>query len=154
MNRRPNGSFRDWMRDEADEAAAVREEFVAIGRDARELARGEVELARAEMREQFQAAVRGAIFGGIALVAAMLALVWVFVLEMLILDEVMPLWAAALITLATLAVLAAVVGLLAYGQFKRVTVVPRKTVNSVKEDIRWLKDQMRSLRTSSASETR
>src|SRR6185437_7616226 len=108
-------------------------EMAGIAGDLRQLAATEVELAKAELGEQVGLARNIAIAGGIALVAAMLGLVFVFVTIMVALAAVMPWPAAALITTVLLFGIAGVGGLLVYTWFKRLTVVPKKTISSVRE---------------------
>jgi hypothetical protein len=38
--------------------------------------------------------------------------------------------------------LTALLGLAAYSQFKQITVAPKKTIDSVNEDMRWARDRM------------
>ena len=85
-----------------------------------------------------------AIFGGVALVAAMLGLLFVFVTIMVALAAIMPWPAAALLTTVLLLLIAGGAGLFAYTKFKQLTVVPKKTIRSVREDVRWAKEQLRS----------
>ena len=58
------------------------------------------------------------------------------------LDEVMPTWAAALCVTALWVVVAVPLALYARTKIQEVgTPVPEKTLESVKEDVAWLKDQ-------------
>ena len=53
---------------------------------------------------------------------------------------VVPAWAAALIVAGALLVLAALIGLIGYGQLKRgVPLTPTETIDSVKEDVRAIR---------------
>lgn len=134
-----------------DEARGLGEETAGIAADLRSLLQSEVELAKAEMREQAGLAAKIAAWGAIALVMSMVMTVFVFLTVFFALDTVMPDWLAALVTTALLAVLAAFAGWMAYSRVKSMTVVPKKTIDSVKEDVRWAKGQLRSSPTSSAS---
>jgi uncharacterized membrane protein YqjE len=109
------------------------------------LVRQELELAKAEMTEKGRTAGPGigmvGAAGGLALLAAG-ALTAFFIL---VLDEVMPDWFAALIV-------AVVYGLVAFVLFERgkerveeaSPPIPQQTVDSVKEDVEWAKSQARS----------
>ncbi len=143
----------DQFRRGRDEARALGEEFAAIAEDMRQLARMEVELAKAEVREQIQLATRAAIYGGIAAVLALMTLGFLLLALRDLLDLWMPAWAASLITAGVALVIAAIVGWLAYNRVKQITVVPKKTMSSVKEDVQWAKDQLRSSATLSANGT-
>ena len=147
-------SFGDQFRRGREEARSIGEEFAGIAEDVRNLARSEVELARTEMREQMQLAIRIAIWGGIAAVIALITLGLVFLSIRDVLDIWLYKWAATLITTGIALLLAAIAGLIAYQRVKQLTVVPKKTMSSVKEDVRWAKDQVKSSATLSASGSR
>ncbi|HMS60455.1 MAG TPA: phage holin family protein [Tepidiformaceae bacterium] len=149
----PESSLGDAMRRGREELRDVGDEFAGIVSDLREIARGEVELAKAEMGEQVSALVRTAIWGGVAAVLGLLALTWVFVTMTLVLDTFMDAWAAAAVTLGVLAVLTIGAGLAAASRMKQVTIVPKRTVHSVREDVQWAKDQLKSRQTTSAGAT-
>lgn len=149
----PESSLGDAMRRGREELRDVGDEFAGIVSDLREIARGEVELAKAEMGEQVSALVRTAIWGGVAAVLGLLALTWVFVTMALVLDTFMDAWAAAAVTLGVLAVLTIGAGLAAASRMKQVTIVPKRTVHSVREDVQWAKDQLKSRQTTSAGAT-
>jgi uncharacterized membrane protein YqjE len=105
-----------------------------------ELVRQEVELAKAEMAEKGRKAGIGAGFLGGAGVAGLAALGALTALLILALDRVMPAWAAALIVTALWAAVAGVLALRGRQKVREVgRPVPEKTVDSVKEDVEWLK---------------
>lgn len=147
-------SFGEQFRRGRDEARQIGEEFAGIAEDMRQLARSEVELAKAEVREQIQLVTRAAIYGAVAAVVALIALGLLFITLRDVLDLWMPTWAASLITTGVALLVAAIGGWLAYIRIKQVTVVPKKTMSSVKEDVQWARDQLRSSATLSTSGTR
>jgi uncharacterized membrane protein YqjE len=129
----------------------VRGDLTAGARDAREIAVEftdllikETELAKAEVSEAMVALRKSAISGAIALVLGILALVFVPLTLMFVFDTFMPLWGAALLTTMLLFVCVAIAGLVAYSMFKRSSPVPKRTIESVQEDLRWLREQMTS----------
>ncbi len=127
-----------------DELRRIRSDFMAIAGDVRILAQKETELARAELMEQVDHVKRGAILGGVALVASALALIFLFVTVMLVLNTFMPLWLAAVFTTLIIAGAAIFTGSLAMQQFKRFSLKPARTLASVREDVEWARNQMRS----------
>ncbi len=143
----------DQYRRGKDELRLISEELAGIVQDVRNITRTELELARTELKEQAKVVTTVAIWGGIAALMALVALIFAFTTLMFVLDEAMPLWAAALVTFATLAVLTTIAGAIAFGAVKRLTVVPAKTISSVKEDVRWAGVQLKSSLTSNASDT-
>lgn len=119
--------------------------FSDLGRQLRELVTDEVALAKAEVREKadqvsgsarlFGLAVALAHAGGLTLVAAVvLGLMAAFALSA---------WVASLIVAVLL--LAAAGGLFLAGraQFRRRPLAPRQTIDSLKENVEWLKSHAR-----------
>ena len=109
------------------------------------LVKQELELAKAEVREKGKKAGVGVGMWGAAGVAALLALGAFTAFLILVLDGVMPNWLAALIVAAAYGAIAAV---LYYQGREKVeeagSPVPEQTVETLKEDVQWAKDQTRS----------
>jgi uncharacterized membrane protein YqjE len=103
--------------------------------------RSEVRLAKAEMREELSksaaAAKLMAIGGGLALFAAGFMLVSIA----LLLAMVMPAWLATLIVGAVLGVVGMV--FLSKGKSQMSVPKPQKTIDNVKENMEWMKNQTR-----------
>lgn len=116
-----------------------------LSRDVSTLVRQEVELAKTEMAEKGRKAGPAAGMLGGAGVAGLATLGTLAAFLILVLDVVMPAWGAALIVTA---LWAAVAGMLALrGREKAHEIgkpIPEKTVDSVKEDVKWLKGRKRS----------
>jgi VIT1/CCC1 family predicted Fe2+/Mn2+ transporter len=118
-----------------------------LTRDLSLLVRQEVELAKAEMREKGKVALPGlGMIGGAAvaaLCAAGAATAFLVLLFALFLDS----WLAALVVAVVLAVVG---GALAFLGKERVSQagapIPEQTIENVKEDAQWLKEQARSAR--------
>jgi uncharacterized membrane protein YqjE len=108
------------------------------------LARQEIELAKAEMAEKGRRAGLGLGLVAAAGVSALLALGTLTACVVLALDGAMPAWLAALIVALAWSVVAAVLASVGKQKTEQAgTPVPEQTVESVKEDIKWLKDQTR-----------
>lgn len=132
-------SLRDQLTRGREEVQQVRIDFMAIAGDVQVLARKEVELARAELSEQVAHVTRGAALGGVALVMALLTLVFVGITTMLVLDTFLPIWLAALITTLAVAAIAVIAGVVAMRQFKSISLTPKRTMQSIREDIQWVR---------------
>lgn len=109
---------------------------------ASELAQHEVRLARLEMQAKARTAARGGAMiagGGLLAYAGVIALVFALVWA---LDIVLPLWAAALI--AGIVVVAIGAGIVWTGlqQLRNDGVLPKKTIESMKENATWAKRQV------------
>jgi Putative Actinobacterial Holin-X, holin superfamily III len=101
-----------------------------------------VELAKAEMTEKGKKAGVGVGAAAAAGIAGLLALGAFTAFLIVVLDEVMPTWAAALCVTALWVLVAVPLALYARSKIQEVgTPVPEKTLESVKEDVAWLKDQ-------------
>jgi Flp pilus assembly protein TadB len=108
----------------------------------------ELELAKAELQQKGRQAGQGAgMFGGAGALglAALGALTACFILA---LDLIMPAWLAALIVAVVYGIVAFVLVKQGQARIKRATPpVPEQTIETVKEDVEWAKNQMRSDRT-------
>jgi uncharacterized membrane protein YqjE len=129
----------------------VKEDITAGSRDARELAlefgdllMREADLARAEVIEELDTVRRAAILGAVAALLAALGLVFVPLTLMFVFDTFMPLWSAAFVTTLLLALATIAAGFMAYRLFKQFSPAPKRAIASLQEDVRWLREQMRS----------
>jgi len=116
-----------------------------LSRDISTLVRQELDLARAEMREKAKTAGPGlGMFGG-AGVFALAALGALTAFLILLLDLAMPAWAAALIVTALWAAVAGVLYVTGRERVKEAgKPVPEQTVETVKEDVDFAKEMLRS----------
>jgi uncharacterized membrane protein YqjE len=133
----------------SDQFAPTNESQPGIGasigellRDLQEMVRGEVALARAEIRDDVDAIKSGvmamavaALLGVTALIFLMLALTW-------FLDNWLEQWLAALAVGAGLLIIAAVMGMSAKKRLSAASLRPDQTVESMKENAQWVKTQM------------
>lgn len=105
------------------------------------LTRQELALAKAELRAEAKQAGKGAgLLGGAAFAGWMVAL-FLSLTAMWALDEAMDLIWAALIVAAVWAVAAAVLAMRGRKELREVSPKPDQTVESLKEDAKWLKTQ-------------
>ena len=111
-----------------------------LSQQASTLVRQELQLAKTEMAEKGKQAGMGAAALAAAAVAGLLALGALTAFLILGLDGVMPNWAAALCVTVLWALVAGGLGLLGRRELRELgTPVPEMTVETVKEDIEWLK---------------
>jgi len=116
-----------------------------LSRETSTLVRQELALAKAEMAEKGKKATAGAAMLAGAGVAALLMLGALTAFLILLLDEAMPPWSAALLVTVLWGIVGAVLAYLGRDKLGEVGApVPEKTMDSVKEDIEWLKDRNRS----------
>jgi uncharacterized membrane protein YqjE len=116
---------------------SVGELFGRVAGDLSTLLRQEVDLAKAELRQEAaKAGKAGAMFGG-AGVLAHLTLAFLALAAVYGLGNVMDLGWAALIVTALLGVGTAALALLGRSRMRQVNPVPERTVQTVKEDVQW-----------------
>ena len=109
------------------------------------LARQELELAKAEMAEKGRKAGPGLGMLGVAAGVALLAAGALTASLILLLDEVMPDWLAALLVGFVLVATAAVLYTAGKGRVQEATpLIPEQTVDTLKEDVEWAKTQIGS----------
>ena len=109
------------------------------------LARMEVELAKAELAEKGKQAGTGAGMLAGAAVAGLATIGSLTAFLILVLDLAIPAWAAALCVTVLWGAAAAFLALRGRDALARMgRPVPEKTVDSVKEDVQWLKGQKTS----------
>ncbi|GID29705.1 phage holin family protein [Paractinoplanes brasiliensis] len=127
----------------ADEEVAetpVGEMIGNISNDLSQLFRQEVELAKAELKQEAaKAGKAGGMLGGAAF-AAYLAVVLLSFALVFALDAVMPAGWAALIVAVLWGVIGGVLYVNGKNKLKTVDPMPRRTVDTLKEDAQWLKN--------------
>ena len=135
----------------AEELRRGRQEMLDVGRDLSDISKDlqvlvqqEMQLAKAEMGQQLQLSSRALVWGVTAGVFGFFTLVFLSLTAMFALALVLPLWVAALATAALFAILAMSTGFIAYGQFRKVRLIPQRTLESVREDVKWVGSQLRS----------
>jgi hypothetical protein len=113
-----------------------------LSQDTTQLLSAQVELTKAEVREEVKDATRiGAVFGASALLAFLALLLLAFAAAWG-LTELVPEGVAFLIVGAVLGVVAAVAFVIARNTLNQTDLVPRETVETVKEDVQWARRQM------------
>jgi uncharacterized membrane protein YqjE len=117
-----------------------------LSQQASTLVRQEVALAKTEMAEKGKKAGLGAGLLAAAAVAALLMLGALTAFVVLALDEGMPAWTAALVVTVLWGIVAAALALVGRSKLDEMgkPLVPEKTVETVKEDLEWLKHPTRS----------
>ena len=112
--------------------------------DLQDLVRGEIKLAKTEVKEDAQQAGAGIGLMAGAGVMALVCLIFVGLTLMYILAIWMPLWIGALIIAALFLVAGFALFTSGKQRLKRVDLKPRRTLESIKEDAEWAKQQMTS----------
>jgi len=108
-----------------------------------EIVRSEVRLARAEIKTEISQAARSGSLVAVSVVLALYAFGLLLLGLVFLLARLMEPWVAAWIVCAVVAAVAA--SLLAIGRhrWKQVHLAPDKTVDTVKENVSWMKAQIK-----------
>src|SRR3954468_6570016 len=117
--------------------------FSELANETTLLIRQEIALAKVELTEKANRVGRNIgflVLGGAVAYAALLALL---AAAIILLANVMPWWAAALVVAVAVGIVAAVLVSKALASLKKTDVTPRQTVETLKEDARWAKGQMK-----------
>ena len=102
--------------------------------------RKQLELPRQEIAEIVRANLRAAMWFGIALACVLCTLVALTVFVIALVSLVLPFWAAALVVLLLFVTLAALTGYIGYKKLELRG--PTRTINSLKETMRWAKARL------------
>ena len=113
--------------------------FQDIVRNVQEIVRSEVRLAKTEIGEEAAKAKSSVLWFGAGTVTGIFAMLFLLLTIVYALARVMPSWAAALIVGAGLAVAATAILAAATRGFKQMHRTPERTVETIKENVRWVK---------------
>ncbi len=112
-----------------------------LGQDVSSLVRQEIELGREEISAEVSKATKaGAAFGAAAVIALLAAIALVLAAGWA-LAEVMPTGLAFFIVAVVLGIVAAVLAMRGREQVRAIDPKPEQTIETLKEDAQWLKEQ-------------
>jgi len=140
--RNSGGTLGQYAYDQAGRERPITEIFRDIIGNVQEMVRSEVRLARVELRDEASKTARAGAMLAAGAVLAMIAGVFLLVCIAQILDMVMPDWAAALLLALALGIPAAI--LISKGRQRLHVPMPEKTIENVKENVEWMKNQTKS----------
>jgi uncharacterized membrane protein YqjE len=122
---------------------SIGELFSELANETGLLIRQEIALAKVELTEKASRVglnVGFLVLGGAIAYAALLAFLAALII---LLANVMPWWAAALVVAVLVGIVAAVLISKALTALKKTDLAPRQTVETLKEDAQWAKQQMK-----------
>jgi uncharacterized membrane protein YqjE len=111
-----------------------------IRENVRTYIRKQLELPRQEIQEIVQANLRALVWFGVAFAFALATLIALTVLVIAVIAIFLPLWAAALIVLVLFGLAAALTGFRGYKKLDLRG--PTRSINSLKETVRWAKARL------------
>lgn len=124
------------------EDRSLGELFSELATETSTLVKQEVALAQTELTQKATKVGKNVGFlvvGGAVAYAALLAFIAALII---VLSHVVPAWAAALLVGVIVAIAAVVMILSALSALKNTGITPTQTVETIKEDAQWLKDQV------------
>jgi uncharacterized membrane protein YqjE len=110
-----------------------------ILRNLQDMVRSEIRLARVEIREEAMQAISSGVWlaaGTVGAVSAWILLLWTLAYT---LATRMPMWAATLVVAVVIAAASSVLIMGGIRRAKRIQPIPERTVESVKENLEWMK---------------
>jgi uncharacterized membrane protein YqjE len=122
---------------------SIGELFSELASETSLLVRQEIALAKVELGQTAAHVGRNVgylVLGGAVAYAALLALLAAVII---LLANVMPWWVAALLVAVLVGIVAGVLVSKALAALKKTEVAPRQTVETLKEDTQWAKQQMK-----------
>jgi hypothetical protein len=110
-----------------------------ILRNLQDILRSEIRLAKAEIREEAIQAASSALWvtaGAVGVLSGWILLLWAIAYA---LSAVMPMWAATLLTAIATACLGGAFIVAGIRKVSRVTPIPERTIDSIRENLAWMK---------------
>jgi uncharacterized membrane protein YqjE len=134
---------RDTLKGTADTVGAT---IGSIIEDLQGIVRGEVQLAKTELKEEASQMGKGAGMVGAGVFFGLVGFIFLMLAVTYLLSEWMDLWIAAGIVAVALLIIAAILALSGRKQISEASLTPDKTIESVKEDKEWASRQMNSVK--------
>ncbi len=129
------------MQDRDDRS--IGELFAELSRETTTLVRKEVELAKAEMSQKASRIGKNVGFLAVGAIVAYTGLLAIIAAGIIVLGKVIPLWLSAALVGLVIAVVGLFLVLKGVNTLRREDPTPRETVETLKEDREWLRDQTR-----------
>jgi len=126
-----------------NEEKSLGELFASLARDTSTLVRQEVQLAKTEMTQKATKAGRDIGYIAAGAGVAYVGLIVLAFAVVYILNLFLPLWAAALIVGLVIAGIGYMLVQRGLTELRRVDLTPQQTIETLKEDTEWVKDQVK-----------
>jgi len=108
-----------------------------------DIVRSEVRLAKTEVRAELTKTVSASLVMAVGAVSVFFSVLFVLLTVLYALNLVMPAWSAALSVAVGVGIVAGVTIRTGLARFKSIHAAVPKTVTSVKENVEWVKQQMK-----------
>jgi len=114
-------------------------------KDLQRMVRGEIALARAEVREDVSQAGKGAAAMAIAAIVGLTGFIFLMLAATYVLNLWVRMWIAAGIVAVVLLVIAGILAMSAKAKLSAANLKPEQTIESMKENQEWAKQQINSV---------
>ncbi|MCX6049402.1 MAG: phage holin family protein [Chloroflexi bacterium] len=136
---------RDVQRDlnRQDSEPTLGDLFTSLTSDLTTLVRKEIDLARTETMEKVTGVTRNVVMmvaGGLVAYAGLIALIMAAIF---LLNQALSLWVSALIVGIVVIIIGAILLSIGRSSLNNMTVVPEKTVETMKDNTEWAKEQVK-----------
>jgi uncharacterized membrane protein YqjE len=140
--RTAGGTLGEYAYQQSGRERPITDVFKDIIGNVQEMIRSEVRLARAEMSEEISKTTRAGAMMGAGAVLGGIAGVFLLVCIAQLLGLVMPAWVASLLVAVITGIVA--FALISSGKSRMRVPTPEKTIENVKENVEWMKNQTKS----------
>lgn len=134
---------RETVRDGAQNIGSIVGEIVE---DLQNMVRGEVQLAKTEMKEEASQMGRGAGMIGAGVFFGLIGFIFLMLAVTYLLNKWIEMWMAAGIVGLALVIIAGILAMAGKGQIQDANLTPDQTIDSLKEDKEWANRQMNSVK--------
>lgn len=145
-NRSPDDRLTNNAQQTSDSGGGLGDIVTDVIKDLQDIVRGEVQLAKAELKEDASKIGKalgmigaGVFFGLVAFIFLMLGVTYVI-------NQWLEMWLSALIVGVALAIVAAIIGMAGKSELSKASLKPDDTIESLKEDKQWANQQIKSVK--------
>jgi uncharacterized membrane protein YqjE len=119
---------------------------MGIVSDVQNVIRGEVQLAKTELKEDATQMGKGAGMIGAGVFFGLIGFMFLMLGVTYFINQWLEMWLSALIVGAVLVLIAAILAMVGKSQIQSANLKPEKTIESVKEDKQWVNHQIKSVK--------
>jgi len=114
--------------------------------DLQDVVRGEVQLAKTELKEDATSAGKGIAFIAGAVIVGLVGFIFLMLAVTYLLNKAMQLWIAAGIVGIVLLIIGAIAAMVGKNKLSATNLAPDQTIDSLKEDQAWANRQIKSVK--------
>lgn len=128
------------------DGGSLGDSVMGIIKDVQNVIRGEVLLAKTEIKEEATQMGKGAGMIGAGVFFALIGFIFLMLALTYVINQWLELWLSALIVGAALVIIAAILAMSGKNQIQSASLKPEQTIESLKEDQQWASQQIKSVK--------